>query len=139
MPKLAFKTIDSNYSTSKISGGCAPYEHQCAIRMSSALRKSGFNMDDFKGTNTCDAKGVMHVRGAESLANYFWKKQGRPKIFSSKEGAKRHVKGKTGIIFFKDITTFRGGRGDHIDVWNKTKMKKGSFYNAKQYWFWELR
>ena len=49
------------------------------------------------------------------------------------------VSQKTGIVFFKNIVGFRGGEGDHIDLWNKDRTKTGEYSSSSsQTWFWEL-
>jgi hypothetical protein len=84
-----------------------------------------------------------HARGAESLANWLWKKLGRPKIFTDGAEAKLKLNEATGIIFFKDCFTRSGETtraGDHIDLWNKGKTKTYSdpANKSAQLWFWEL-
>ncbi len=61
-----------------------------------------------------------HARGAESLANFLWKRIGKPKIYTEGAKAKVAIAGKSGIVFFKDCFTRDGetvARGDHIDLW----------------------
>lgn len=90
-----------------------------------------------------------HARGAESLANWLWKKNqlGPPKILGNTPAERNTLLTKTGIIFFKDFYYQPGdseGRpsGDHIDLWNRgmTGTIHGDyFYRANAVWFWELK
>jgi hypothetical protein len=85
-----------------------------------------------------------HARGAESLANWLWKKHlGRPAIYPDVAAAKTTLKDKKGIIFFKDCFTRAGSTdqtGDHIDLWQRgvTKTYDDPGNKSKQVWFWEL-
>ena len=85
-----------------------------------------------------------HARGAESLANWMWKRNlGRPAIYTSGAVAKQALVSKTGIIFFKNCFTRAGSTaqtGDHIDLWNKgiTKTYSDPDNKSAQVWFWEL-
>lgn len=136
---MDYNTLDANYKTGEVGGKCGSYENQCSIRMSGALRKSGFNLDSYGDPTCTDESGEIRTRGAESLANYLWKKYGPAKKFPSVDKAKINMKGKTGIVFFKDIPSFQDGRGDHIDMWDGNSTKGGYFYNSKEIWFWEMK
>ena len=64
---------------------------------------------------------------------------GRPKISKTASATRIAVGGKTGLLFFKDITGFRGGVGDHFDLWNNGATKTGEYIDScKQTWFWEV-
>jgi hypothetical protein len=85
-----------------------------------------------------------HARGAESLANWLWKKIGRPRIFTDGAEAKQELSEASGIIFFKNCFTREGENkksGDHIDLWNRgtTKTYDDPDNNSEQVWFWELK
>jgi hypothetical protein len=111
------------------------WDNQCAIRVSIALVGAGFHLTGY--TDPLCKHG--HARGAESLANYLWK-QLRPPIVRKDAGkAKAATKDKTGIVFFRDITGFRGGLGDHIDLWDRTASMTGEYFDVcAQTWFWEV-
>jgi hypothetical protein len=110
------------------------WENQCAIRMSVSLIDSGFELTHY--TEPQCKHG--HARGAESLASYLWKEVGRPKIATTPDQGRKNVAGKTGLVFFKDLAGFRGGIGDHFDLWNAGLTKTGEYFDAaKQTWFWE--
>jgi hypothetical protein len=110
------------------------WENQCAIRMSLCLIKAGFQLTHY--TEPKCKHG--HARGAESLANYLWNQVGIPKIYKTADQGRKNVAGKTGLLFFKDLTGFRGGVGDHFDLWNNGLTKTGEYFDAcMQTWFWE--
>ena len=118
----------------KKADGTEAWSNQCAIRMSLCLIDSGFQL-----TNYSEPKCKHgHARGAESLANYLWKQAGPPKIAKTADAGWKNVKNKTGLVFFKDIAGFRGGIGDHFDLWDGTTTKTGQYFDTcKQSWFWE--
>lgn len=69
------------------------------------------------------------------------------------------LKDKTGVIFFKDYwqrgnETFENRSGDHIDLWNQTRLTgrpmwlreineffgaQSDLNKAKEIWFWEVK
>jgi hypothetical protein len=141
MSTPAFINLWNNYPTesSPCDGG---WENQCSIRMSIALNAEQTLKVD-KNTYSEPKCAHGHARGAESLANWLWKKLGRPKIFTDGAEAKLELSEATGIIFFKDCFTRSGETtraGDHIDLWNKGKTKTYSdpANKSAQLWFWEL-
>jgi hypothetical protein len=118
------------------------WANQCAIRLSIALNDEGA-LEISSRTYQEPRCAHGHARGAESLANYLWKRIGRPKIYTDAAAAKRALTGKKGIIFFKDCFTRDGEtvkRGDHIDMWrlgmSKTYSDPGN--QSTQVWFWDL-
>jgi len=119
-----------------------PWENQCAIRMSVALNGEG-TIKINKNTYPEPRCAHGHARGAESLANFLWKKIGKPLVFTNASDAKIKLAGKNGIIFFKDCFN-RGGEsarsGDHIDVWKlgTTKTYHDPANQSAQVWFWAL-
>lgn len=142
MARPAFINLWNSYPT--VNDPCdGPWDNQCAIRLSLALNdEKTLLVDRFTYSEPKCAHG--HARGAESLANWLWRRHlGRPSIFTSGASAKRALDEKNGIIFFKDCFTRSGetsASGDHIDLWRRG-MTKG--YNdpgnkSAQVWFWEL-
>ena len=127
-----FQSLWNNYPTT-----LAPcnngWDNQCAIRLSIALQKSGLSLAGY-GDPTC---GHGNARGAESLANFLWINIGA--AFKYTNPNQNVVTGRSGIIFFKDLAGFRGGNGDHIDLWNVSKTKTGAYFQScREVWFWPL-
>jgi hypothetical protein len=112
--------------------GSLAWENQCAIRLSIALQGAGFALSGYTEP-TCKHG---HARGAESLANYLWRQLGPPGHTSAKQV---DLSGQRGIVFFKDIQGFRGGIGDHIDLWNLHTTRTGAYFAvSRAVWFWNL-
>lgn len=124
-----------------------PWLNQCAIRMSLALcgeRTLPVNSSTYNEPRCAHG----HARGAESLANWLWKKNqlGPPKIFGNTAAERNTLLTKTGIIFFKDFYYQPGDSderpsGDHIDLWSRglTGTADSDYCSrAKAVWFWEL-
>jgi hypothetical protein len=128
---VAFSQLRESYPTDRSPCGDG-WENQCAIRMSIALQGAGFDFDGY-GDPLCSHG---HARGAESLANHLWREWGAPRVFRDGSSAKRAIGTAQGIVLFKDISGFRGGTGDHIDLWTGTGTMTGEYFNhCKQVWF----
>jgi hypothetical protein len=142
MPKPPFAGLWSNYPASNTPCD-GPWDNQCAIRLSITLNSEG-TVTVSKSTYTEPRCAHDHARGAESLANWLWRKHlGRPTIYADGATAKAAIVDKKGIIFFKDCFTRAGSTdqtGDHIDLWNRgsTKTYNDPNNKSKQVWFWEL-
>jgi hypothetical protein len=131
---ISFAELSSHYPATQFPCGDG-WENQCAIRMSIALEGAGFSLGDYSDPKCSHG----HARGAESLANHLWRSLARPQIFSNPSGAKSSLLSKRGIVFFKDISGFRNGTGDHIDCWDGTATKTGEYFSyCKQVWFFGL-
>lgn len=125
-PRSAVKHLDSK----KVD----VFDDHCAIHISEALYKCGVLMHSFKGVRcwhcpTPDIKGRgIHIIRAQELSDYLNTKpfSNCPKPLSF-EGVnyEEGIKGKTGIVFFKDYWQRNGEKGrtgDHIDLWNKNEL-----------------
>ncbi len=148
--------------------GTPLFTNQCSIRMGYALQKAGFDVSRL-AVRTCrdysrkyhNPQTDFHPLAAEELAkaladtsdfNIGETQKLDPKTFSDQ------ISGKTGIIFFKDYwqrknpTTgkkepFENRTGDHIDLWNRSRLTNVNFYvfwsnyfhkydDCKEIWFW---
>ncbi|KPW20249.1 Uncharacterized protein ALO83_03746 [Pseudomonas cannabina pv. alisalensis] len=150
MAKPAFinlwKAYNDMMGTSPSGKPCeGPWDNQCAIRLSIALcneRSLVVNSSTYSEPRCAHG----HARGAESLANWLWKKKqlGAPKIYSNSSADRNSLIDKTGIIFYKDFYAQPNDAeghptGDHIDLWNRGQTQTGDyFHRAKAVWFWEL-
>jgi hypothetical protein len=111
------------------------WENQCAIRMSICLLGSGFHFVNYRDP-ICQHG---HARGAESLANYLWRQVGRPRISTTSGAGRAWALERRGIVLFRNISGFRGGRGDHIDLWDRTEAMTGEYFDrAAETWFWNV-
>lgn len=137
MSKPSFQSLSTHYPSERINGGCTNYENQCAIRLSHALSGAGMPIDSYTDP-TCTVGDQKYARGAESLANYLYNRLGIPEKHSS-ANARKNISDRTGIVFFKDIAGFRGGIGDHIDLWDGSATRTGEYFpSCSEVWFWHL-
>ncbi|MEZ5426543.1 MAG: type VI secretion system amidase effector protein Tae4 [Pyrinomonadaceae bacterium] len=135
--KPSYELMAMAYSDYKVdSAPCKRgAKNQCAIRMSVALGRCGFDLLGFpkrKRVHTLFDKckvPVEHVLGARELAKYLQQCWGTPEIYKGKKGhaAAETLKGRTGIIYFDNCFQREPGEaksGDHIDLWDG-----GKYYN----------
>ncbi|TDM06306.1 MAG: hypothetical protein C4K60_17115 [Ideonella sp. MAG2] len=143
------------------------YENQCAIKMSISLIDGGLSLDTYPKARSevreafQNKKKYRGALAAEELAAWLSKALGKPEEINPSE-AYQKVKGKTGIIFFKDFWA-RSSReeqtgnfsGDHIDLWNGSTMpgsnwrsfgesihsdpRNSYFLRSKLINFWEIK
>jgi len=136
---IKFKELWSNYPSGSIKHtddktGKDAFEDHCAINVSQALYSCGILLKSFKGTKcwACPSKDSsgkgIHAIRAQELASYLSTKPfagcPTPQSFTGSTYEAK-VKGKKGIIFFKDYWQRQGesGRtGDHIDLWRESKL-----------------
>lgn len=115
--------------------GNIKYENQCALRVSVCLEKSGFKLVN----NDKKKCKHGHIRGAESLGRYLHKQSKRPKVYKNPAAGAKQIGEKMGIILFRNIDGFRGGQGDHIDLWIAGKTMTGDYSaHCQEIKFWEL-
>ncbi len=130
--------------------------------LSECLIKSGININQYKGNKYWSHTGPKHILLAEDLADGLTKHH--PKAFSAvqkiqPQSFQEQLKGKTGIIFFKDYwqrgrESFENRSGDHIDLWNKDRITSSGMFirslleflgrvsdlnKSKEIWFWEIK
>lgn len=129
--------------------GSKAFENQCAIRMGVAFGKSGINMDSFKGAKCWYGHNPSHILRAEELANWLKSPFSPYKQRIEFEGVNGFdsIFGKKGIVFFKDYYG-PGNQGDHIDLWNGSRLTRfsswfdfsffggGRHYKDATVWFW---
>ncbi len=140
---MDFDKLDAGYPTAMSPCNDSPaWPNQCAIRMSIALNAEGSHPVN-ASTYTEPKCSHSHARGAESLANWLWTNF-KPAFKYLPEEAEAKITNKQGIVFIKDCFTRPGEtekNGDHIDLWDKTKMKTqptSLFLEGKEVWFFTL-
>ncbi len=132
-------------SPCKNKSGTAAFANQCAIRMGVCFKRSAVDLSSFKKVRCWfHDKSEEHILRAEELANWMKTQKtqfGEVDIKKKSDNiSDADYKGKTGIAFFMNFWG-PGNSGDHIDLWNKDKMAKGSpdyFSLSQEVWFWEL-
>jgi len=123
-PRLSFAVLDAHYPTTSLpctdrhweDASRLAYENQCAIRLSIALRRCGFDLSAYDRRNKCSHG---NARGAEQLAAFLKKRLESEWLVPA--SARRRMAGRSGIVFFRNLG---GGTGDHLDLWNGTRVKK---------------
>lgn len=159
----AFTQLWSNHPTIK---GDAPlldqkvYGNQCAINVSAALMRSGVDLSSFGGVRAWEKDKPKYPIRAEELANWVDKNAsllpGKVQKFVGRDVPTSFdkIKGKVGVIFIKDYYG-PGMSGDHIDLFNKSRMTDLSswfriatgfsiqnqwsdYRKAKVIWFWNM-
>lgn len=132
------------------------YENQCAINMSAAWLRSGMILSGYTGALSWEKGKTKYAIRAQELANWFASPYSHlPKIqkFSGKEVFEK-IRGKTGIIFFQNYWG-GGSQGDHIDLWNGSRLTDwtswiriqggisipglwSDFKKSEAIWFWPV-
>jgi hypothetical protein len=146
---VSFKTLWTRHPSNMgvrspcTTDGKVNFENQCAIRMGECFLKSGVPLGSFSGAKCYPGHkhNQSHILRAEELADWM---KAQPVLFG-KVDIKRNVKasnyaGKNGVIFLKNFWGV-GNQGDHIDLWNGSKMTLGLpeyFTVAQEVWFWEV-
>lgn len=112
--------------TGKVPPG---FENQCAIKVSVAIHGAGIEMKSFRGADV-RMNGLKTAIVAEQLAAWlklqpFCGLPSTPESVTGKDWQDK-IRGRTGIIFFANYWKRSGETtrptGDHIDLWNKTKL-----------------
>lgn len=144
--------------------GNKAFEDQCAIRIGTALSRCGYDVTRLKA-QFCwyHPKSAGHILRAEELANAL-KWASIPGVSSvikvNANNFEKVLKNQRGIIFFKDYwrrgnESFLNRSGDHIDLWNGSRLTTrssylriqwgisieglwSSFAQAKEIWFWKM-
>ncbi|AVS62688.1 hypothetical protein C8246_24465 [Paracidovorax avenae] len=111
----------------------ATYENQCAVNLSAALMRTGYDLSTFKGVRSWQQGGARYPLRAEELASWLDTAASRlpgrsvrfvgQQIENPQTGADlfKSIHGRTGILFFKNYWG-PGRQGDHIDLWNGSRM-----------------
>ncbi|GKS82873.1 type VI secretion system amidase effector protein Tae4 [Acidovorax sp. SUPP1855] len=131
-----FQTIWNNHpgvTREKPLLNVATYENQCAVNVAAALMRSGYDLSTFRGTRSWQKDAVKYPLRAEELVSWLdtaaSKLPSRAIRFTGKQIADKQtgqdvfkiLNGKTGILFFKNYWG-PGRQGDHIDLWNGSRM-----------------
>jgi hypothetical protein len=108
------------------------FSNQCAIRVGVALAKCGVDTTKIPGAEHCwhHDQSAGHILRAEQLANGLHKANiagVKTGIGVKPDAIADQLRGKTGIIYFEDYwlrngETTRNRSGDHIDLWNGTRL-----------------
>jgi hypothetical protein len=133
------------------------YENQCAINLSAAWLRAGGSLVGYPGVLSWQKDKPRYPIRAQELANWFASPHSPLHAKVQKFGGKEvfdAIANKTGIVFFQNYWG-TGSQGDHIDLWNGTRLthwiswvqihaRVGSvginsdFRKAESIWFWAV-
>lgn len=132
------------------------YQNQCAVNLYVALQRSGVNVRTFNGQLSWQKNTPKYALRAQELAN--WLASPVSKIEKVEKYSGRQIfdkiRGRTGIIFFQNYWGV-GMQGDHIDLWNGTRLThwiswvqiyarigsvgiNSDYRGAESVWFWRV-
>ena len=133
------------------------YENQCAINLYAALERSDVDITTFHGQLSWQKDKPKYAIRAQEVADWLATPNGiiagRVQKFSGKNAFDR-IKGKKGIIFFQNYHG-AGRQGDHIDLWNGSRLthlfswlriqlhvslegRWSDYRKAESVWFWSV-
>jgi hypothetical protein len=130
-----------------IDSPCSPtFSNQCAIRMGVSLTSSGVPLNGYRGTFCWFHHGRNHPIRAEELAG--WLEETCPIVGAAEISRRKNGKqasaadysGRQGIVLFRNFWGV-GNQGDHIDLWDGTRMTHGElnyFTRSEEIWFWDM-
>lgn len=107
---------------------CPGVVHQCAIRLSIALQRCGFSLEDFPDKTRIHGTALRrcafnqpHIVGANELMKLLVKRFGFTIRFQEheRERAYSRLSGRHGIVYFNNLN---GKSGDHIDIFNGVEI-----------------
>lgn len=132
VPAVKFSDLWDAYPSSdpcdaKDKDGNKLFSNQCAIRVSYALKKSGVTFKSYPAKRKCWVHpSEDHCLAAKELADWL---ELQPFIGCKKaevitgENWRDKVIDRTGILCFEDYyAPSHGSGGDHIDLWNGSRM-----------------
>ncbi|MBI3775854.1 MAG: type VI secretion system amidase effector protein Tae4 [Gammaproteobacteria bacterium] len=124
-----------------ITNGASNFSDQCAIRFGIALERSGLSLKSFRGARCWFGHG--HVLRAQEIAD--WLRHGTTAVgmpdISGRTSYASYTT-RSGIVFFRNFWG-SGNQGDHIDLWNGSRMPGSGdhsnyFKLSEEVWFWNL-
>jgi len=135
----------------------ARYPDQCAANLWAALTRSGVDTRSFHGTMSWEKPGPNYAIRAQEVADWLAKPVagfGKVQKFKGAEAFDK-MKKTNGIVFFQNYWG-PGRQGDHIDLWNGSRLTTLSswlriqtgiswdgvwsdYKKAQSIWFWPVR
>lgn len=142
------------------------YTDQCAINVGAAMMRSGYDFKGYPGVKSWQKEGPKYPIRAQELADWLATAAGKMPFKAARYKGKEikdKAKGedvfdtlsnKTGIIFLQNYWG-PGRQGDHIDLWNGSRMTARSswfrvatgiswegqwtdYLQAESVWFWAI-
>jgi hypothetical protein len=118
-------------------------ENQCAIRLGIAFAGAGIKTESVPGQRCWNGHGRQHILRVLDLVPWIDKnttKIGCKTKVVHKKVAYADFLSKKGIFYFQNFYG-RNNQGDHIDLWNGSRLGKGYEYyfeKSEEVWFWEM-
>ncbi|SEF26076.1 Type VI secretion system (T6SS), amidase effector protein 4 [Variovorax sp. NFACC28] len=157
----SFATLWANHPTIKGDDALLDkdvYKDQCAINVGATFIRSSLSLESFPGVYSWQKDRPKYPIRAQELAS--WLDSGksgfmsRTEKYSGKEGFEKIAK-RTGIVFVQNYWG-AGRQGDHIDLWNGSRMTERMSYFRIQWhlslegvftdmrlaqaiWFWQVQ
>lgn len=155
---LSFRKAWANHPTVKGEDALLDtkvYENQCAINLYAALERSGVKFRGFHGQLSWQKDKPKYAIRAQELADWLaspFSGMQRVEKYPGKEAFDK-IKG-NGILFFQNYHG-PGNQGDHIDLWNGTRLtawysvlriqmgivipgRWSDYRKAEVIWFWPV-
>jgi len=131
------------------SDGSPAFSNECCIRLGECLTRSGIDLSPFRGACCWYGHGKRHPLRVEefkyyidsehaSFAPYYAEKYIRTR--AGHQVTYHRFLRRTGIVAFRNFWG-RGDQGDHIDLWNGSRIAHGGldyFVRSEQVWFWYI-
>ena len=154
-----FHQLWKNHPTIKGDGpvlDSTVYKDQCAVNLHVSLERSGINLTSFRGVRSWGRDEPRYALRAQELADWLassFAKMPSVEAYSAGEAFER-LDGFKGIVFFQNYWG-PGQQGDHIDLWNGTRLTDwrswarihlhiswegvwSDYRKAAAIWFWRL-
>lgn len=152
---LIFSVLWRNHPANQAPPDLAPcvdkhgesrFGNQCAIRMSIALERSGVPMNTYAGQR-CAAHN--HPLRAEEFKDWLNSAAAWPylphQVVIRRNVTWQDYRDESGIVVWRNFYDPTGrrdeGPGDHVDLWNGTKVAVGRndyFDRSREVWFWRI-
>jgi type VI secretion system (T6SS) effector Tae4 (amidase) len=130
------------------SNGQPNFPNECCIRFGTMLVNAGISLNSYTGEFCWYGHGKIHTLRVEEMK--LWLNSDDVTFVDKAEISKRshgHQKtyldyqGRRGIVAFINFWG-EGNQGDHIDLWNGTKIAHGAldyFERSEAIWYWEMK
>jgi Type VI secretion system (T6SS), amidase effector protein 4 len=137
-----------NINPCKQKDGTSAFANQCTIRLGVCFTRSGISLATYPGAFCWHGHGRKHPLRVEEMTN--WLSSGDAEFVGPAETSRRDAAGRqkthadyagrTGIVGFRNFWG-SGNQGDHIDLWNGTRIARGDndyFERSEEIWFWPM-
>jgi hypothetical protein len=127
--------------------GAPNFPNECCIRFGTMLVASGIKLTKYKGAFCWYGHGKTHTLRVEEMklwlnsdAVSFVKKADISKRSHGHQKTYQDYQNMRGIVVFRNFWG-ENNQGDHIDLWNGTRVAHGAldyFERSEEIWFWKM-